>query len=132
MDGITLVEVKEDSLGNKINYVSCIVSTIKYRFKNGFIYIQPRMDVEERYEIKSIRKYADSLVIKTYPVKGGSATYYIKLKKVDELYWKEESYNEVNFFTDSLNSIELPVVEQPCIECFNKEECDEMKKNGEW
>jgi len=53
---------------------------------------------------------------------------YLSLKK--GVWDSKDTYFNGNFIViDSLYSNEIEIVNQPCIECWEKEDCDEMEKN---
>ncbi|NDV16534.1 hypothetical protein GO009_10900 [Muricauda sp. TY007] len=126
LENKTLIEVKEDGQGNLYNYQDCEVSALKYRFKNGRLYVLFHQDETNNMTIKKIERRYDTTVYHT----DGYYNYTFGFYRLDSLRWSETRYHSI--LVDSLYAAKLPIRKRPCLECWDEEECEERIKNGDW
>jgi hypothetical protein len=125
-DNRTLVEVKQDSFGNLYNYVPCDISALKFRFMEDQIYVLYHMDDFPNMSIAKITHDKDTVKYSTDPLYNEGNGKDFKFYKRDSITWVETAYNSI--LVDSVYAQTLAIIKQPCIECWEKYDCDEWAR----
>ncbi|MCV6630153.1 MAG: hypothetical protein OIF50_09865 [Flavobacteriaceae bacterium] len=127
LNGKTIIEVLENENQDRINFKSCEVNQTYFRFNNDTIYFQPHMDSKYYHIIESFQIKIDTILFKT------KSNHKMSFIKADSITWINPYYIDnrddyKTLYMDSLYLHTLPLIEEPCTECFTQEDCDQWEQ----
>ncbi|NDV17743.1 hypothetical protein GO009_17135 [Muricauda sp. TY007] len=130
VEGHTFYKVVETDSSTYL-FKPCDASISAYSFREDKIVKTTSQDGKYVYDFKSkiidensivFYKMINRLFPHSYPDSE------MQIHRVDESFIKIDDI----LYIDSLSIHKLKYRKQPCTDCWEKEDCDEMKKNGEW